>query len=402
MLSKLINYFKTKNKSNLHTSSTQKVIHNTKKSDMYIINHQGTKGTYNIKLKELTCTCSDWKEVRFKFEVNNPKRLCKHLLMYLDIENLPEELKTFKSDLIFYKENKKGFNKFLYKEIDSTNLIDYINEVIYIPDTEFTVLYNNLLDWNNVYDKDGNTYGFLFDLDGRYFAWSKRLQRPLNYYKVEQYFLDSKFLDLSPSSLEKLRNSAKINHDNYFKEIEDEKQRLIKLDNERKLKKIKANKLDYDYAEPFQYIVDKYSGKSSEEEYKIRQNLKHYKVFKEFKTDISTKTFNKILLKLNILKKDNYYNNNNNFIIIDEGLKYGINREIDSMYLQRNIPDWYETTYLDYEKNGFVLNKKKNLVHMTKPLWNENKIDILIDLVKSELVKENFAKKESKNLIREY
>jgi hypothetical protein len=59
---------------------------------------------YDTSIKKLTCSCKYWEETRSSCEMDNPRRLCKHIINKLDIVNLPNNLKYFKEDLEFYKE----------------------------------------------------------------------------------------------------------------------------------------------------------------------------------------------------------------------------------------------------------------------------------------------------------
>lgn len=39
---------------------------------------------YNTDTQMLTCTCKDWEEVRSGYAMDNPRRLCKHIINKLD------------------------------------------------------------------------------------------------------------------------------------------------------------------------------------------------------------------------------------------------------------------------------------------------------------------------------
>ena len=103
--------------------------------------------TYNTDSKNQTCTCLDWKETRQEFKLNDPRRLCKHIVCKLNIDNLPTKLKYFKKSLEYYQKNQKGFTKDFEK-------------VIYLSEVDCKIFYLKD-DWINVYDKNGNKYGFI-------------------------------------------------------------------------------------------------------------------------------------------------------------------------------------------------------------------------------------------------
>ncbi|MDF1884489.1 hypothetical protein JHD49_11110, partial [Sulfurimonas sp. SAG-AH-194-C21] len=66
---------------------------------------------YETDVESLTCSCLDWKQQRAKYALDNPKRLCKHLIDKLDVEDLPESMKYFKENILYYKEKEIAFNK---------------------------------------------------------------------------------------------------------------------------------------------------------------------------------------------------------------------------------------------------------------------------------------------------
>lgn len=135
--------------------------------------------SYNVNEETQTCTCLDWKETRQNFALNDPRRLCKHIINKLDINNLSNEFKYFIESLKYYQENEKGFTK------------DF-EEIIYLIETDCKILYTKD-DWINVYDKDGNKYGFLpYSYEGG-FKWAKD-KKPKNFQEIEIYFDKDEYL----------------------------------------------------------------------------------------------------------------------------------------------------------------------------------------------------------------
>jgi hypothetical protein len=51
---------------------------------------------YDTNITKLTCSCKDWEEVRRDYPIDNPRRLCKHIINKLDVNNLSNSLKYFK------------------------------------------------------------------------------------------------------------------------------------------------------------------------------------------------------------------------------------------------------------------------------------------------------------------
>ena len=77
---------------------------------------------YNTEIDKLTCDCKDWTEVRSTYEYKDPRRLCKHIIRKLEMNNLPSELKKFKDLISFYQEKSKGFKTNFDKIIYLKNL----------------------------------------------------------------------------------------------------------------------------------------------------------------------------------------------------------------------------------------------------------------------------------------
>lgn len=137
---------------------------------------------YNTNINELTCDCLDYQYIRSVYSKDNPRRLCKHLINKIDIEKLSKELNYFKEDILFYKENEKGFNRQGYLTL--------------IPNIDIKILYDNHWtdEWINIYTPDGNTYGILADNVRKYIVWARN-KKPNNYEKIE-FFFESKFTEI--------------------------------------------------------------------------------------------------------------------------------------------------------------------------------------------------------------
>ncbi|MDY0194203.1 MAG: hypothetical protein RBR93_11880 [Aliarcobacter butzleri] len=66
---------------------------------------------YNTNIPNLTCSCPDWKETRVQYSISDPRRLCKHIINKLDIDNLPNSIAKFKESIKFYQEKEWGFKR---------------------------------------------------------------------------------------------------------------------------------------------------------------------------------------------------------------------------------------------------------------------------------------------------
>lgn len=154
-------------------------------------------------LKQL-CTCSDWRETRVQYELNDPRRLCKHLINKLDLDNLSNELKYFKESLKYCQDNERGFTK------------DF-DEVIYISNVDCKVLYVKD-DWINVLDSDGVKYAFLPYSFDEGFKWAKD-KKPQNFQEIELYFDKDEYLPAIDWFEDEKAEVMKQLH-NRFKQIE--------------------------------------------------------------------------------------------------------------------------------------------------------------------------------------
>ena len=149
--------------------------------------------TYNTDTKKLTCSCKDWTESRKEFSLNDPRRLCKHIINQLDINNLPNDIKRFKTSITFYQENQKGYNK-------------YFDKLIEIPNSDFIAEYTDG-DWINIFDNEFNRYGFLIKDDE--YIWAKST-KPKEYQTIEIFFAKEEYqpvVALTNNEIKNIENS---------------------------------------------------------------------------------------------------------------------------------------------------------------------------------------------------
>jgi hypothetical protein len=125
---------------------------------------------YNTDIVKLTCSCPDWKDRRWQYKLNDPRRLCKHIINKLDINNLPLEIVKFKESIEFYQEKEWGFKR------DFDEIIELDN---------FTFL--GSAGWIDVFDEDGTRYGYLNDSYTGKHWWAKE-NKPSRYEKIEAFF----------------------------------------------------------------------------------------------------------------------------------------------------------------------------------------------------------------------
>ena len=439
---------------------------------------------YNTNIDAITCSCLDWIESRQNYALNDPRRLCKHLINKLDIENLPSELFKFKEDISYYQKNEWGFKK------DFDELIEL---------DEFTLL--GTFSWINVYDKNAIKYGVKKDTFSDEIYWTDN-KKPQRYEIIEKYLIENS--EKLPLPLEKEEYSEIINfikevmpykkdfyitiHDSQFLPSSDgilyniNESRLTPEDEE-KLKYELLKKYDIDEAyyklgeaksTPLdeknefciyealrvtndEIIVGMYNGKK----YTLARNYKHVKELKESRElkerfrieeeeklwqekreqkrkiakekgvllsedykgnlysiqnfynfpehsswdiltnsrdnalkdydtldnliksnllDISSILFNKTLVALDFLIKDPSLNLND-WILKDKGLEYGINYIKESIYMHKNIPQWYKTHIFNFETLQLTNFDFYENVKMTKVLFKKEKFIDLYNIV---------------------
>jgi len=136
---------------------------------------------YDTNIKDLTCSCTDWKETRAMYPIDDPRRLCKHIINKLDTTNLTDNLKYFKEDIEFYQSKEKGYTR------------DFDNS-LYIPLAKCKVNYRDG-DWINIFDENGKKYGLLIKDDS--FKWSK-VGKPRQYKEVELFFTTEEYQPVIP------------------------------------------------------------------------------------------------------------------------------------------------------------------------------------------------------------
>jgi len=140
----------------------------------------GEKKDYKTNISNLTCCCRNWLLLRSNFDLDDPRRLCKHLIRQMKDSNISAVLNKYKSEIYFYKDKDKGF-------------ADTFNYLLNIPNTSYTVMYKHPFEWMSIFDADGKRYGILLDGFGSFF-WAKKTGMPELHKEVEEFFLDKRFL----------------------------------------------------------------------------------------------------------------------------------------------------------------------------------------------------------------
>lgn len=105
---------------------------------------------------------------------------------------------------------------------------------------------------------------------------------------------------------------------------------------------------------------------------------------------------NKELQKLNYLVKTDDYNNGK-YILINNGLRYGINYAINSTFSQITIPKWYITHHINTKKMIFEQNGSQDLVPFTEVYFNIDYVDVLHKIIVESMNKKEFENLDNKN-----
>lgn len=130
---------------------------------------------YETDINNLTCSCKNWKLLRSQFPIDDPRRLCKHLIKKIDIDNMDSNLNRYKYEIKFYKNKNSGFP-------------DDFNTLIDIEGTSHKLLYKyDNQRWMNFFDSDGTKYGVMHE-NYEKVVWTHLYGKPHDYEKVEKYF----------------------------------------------------------------------------------------------------------------------------------------------------------------------------------------------------------------------
>lgn len=381
---------------------------------------------YITDTNNLTCTCLDWKEKRHQYATDDPRRLCKHIVKKLDTNALPKSIKYFRESIEYYQSHDKGFNDFDF------------DKIIYLPQNDLKVFgFENIFHsiWMNVYDQEGNRYGFLIDQYTFEFIWAKQ-RKPIGYEEVEEYFsqpsmklpmrlqgyekseliqymkteipgkrnshfsIDGDQYTPSPSgiyySVEEYRDNSCVNYpknditgvivtkDEIIIEMfHAESYRIVR--DTTKLNLIEEKKLFIENV-PTKFVCP--------EEKALRLYDRSNSLLKEMNATISVWKFNTTLQKIGMLTKVEGLNDNS-WIVINGGLEYGMNLvQYNTNKTYSVIPDWY--VMMDFNHNSSTFQRvTHDMMKKTDALWKKDKFNELLILVMGNInLKEEKTKKK--------
>lgn len=381
---------------------------------------------YKKDLSKLSCGCPDWLERRSNFSINDPRRLCKHLIAsfekkdsILNIESLNVEslLKNYQS-MIKIPNILLLYSDAIYSSFDERKGFDlYWHNNKY--ETSNIIIYYKI---KSKYTSAANIY-----LKGYGFEISCRLE---HYYNLEKYYVtvdNALFNSVGLGIFIKFCNQSILNDIKIFISKNDEFEiafnRLLDYNNNDYYKygrKFLNNVEELTQSfESNNYYIDNLSQVSdtyyfspsyliSEKLYKFQeQHMSEYDELKNIlqsnsQYKLNTRSINIILNKLGVIKKDKELNNNN-WIIDNSYDKFGINFIKYTDKQNKQLPTWYSTYYyntynLQIEK--YTENEKLN---QTKVLFEKDTFEELYQMcldfkdieVKKKSQKENNIKQRS-------
>lgn len=358
------------------------------------------KNKYLTNVSELTCSCLDWKLKRAHYKKNDPRRLCKHLINKFDlvmpeILKLPSFLIPYHYKIIQYRNDRKGFlnyytNAYFFEDSTLFEINHGENFDIFITNTTIPNCQNKYL---HLY-RGAFLYGEK-TISPNIYNWSssscrRDIQVTLSDksikaidYLIEQYNI----------IIETKVNPCSIFYDEYIEKLEF------------------ANKVwekGYLVREMFKfssfYNLDKNDDISlKEKKYQIVSYNEFYyfdttkNLLQEHNSSLTTSKFHKLLVELNFLRKEKNLNKNN-WIITNEGLDYGINYAINSIYTHIQIPSWYKISYFDSELLMYKNETRYGLLSLTNALWNKKLFIILLNLVDNYNKRKEFLKQEEQKI----
>lgn len=378
---------------------------------------------YETDINNLTCTCKNWKLLRSQFPIDDPRRLCKHLIKKIDIDNMDSNLNRYKYEIKFYKNKNSGFP-------------DDFNTLIDIEGTSHKLLYKHQnQSWMNFFDSDGTKYGVMHENYERV-VWTHLYGKPEDYEKVEKYF--NQLTVKLPLWLQEYEKNELIHYmktvisgkanshfsimlhqyvpspsEIYYSVGEDNDNIRNIIDNEIYMLVVKKDVM----------IIEMYGGKKYHiardceklkliEEKKLiiendsvryvcpqEKNLQQYgtlnSLLKEINAAISVRKFNTILEKIGMLTKVEGLNNSG-WILINNGLEYGMNLvQYNTDKTHSVIPDWYVMVDFDYDSLTFT-RVTQEMMKITGILWKKDKFSELLILVMDNM---DLKKEETKKIV---
>ncbi len=135
--------------------------------------------SYDTNIKNLTCSCLDWQTKRAEYSIDDPRRLCKHIINKFDIENLPESMKYYKEHILYCQEREMPFRR-------------EFQEIMPLLDKKYIALYNDN-DWTNIYNEEGEEFALIITSFNDCFKWAKD-KKPEDFQAIEIYFDKDEYL----------------------------------------------------------------------------------------------------------------------------------------------------------------------------------------------------------------
>ena len=330
---------------------------------------------YNTSIYTVKCDCDDWREKRSEYYIDDPRRLCKHLILEFQVVelkniNVPQKLKPFEKEILQCRYQKVGFP--LYKEI-----IHFETSIVAISEDEENIL---LYIKEHVNPKCIHSIFYVHrDLNNSYLWANNNNKNGISFRSSDKKILDAK---------EYIHNRFNVQNSDVS---------LCQRCTEELLKEKAdahaAKEKGYLLSKSFEYSLPDYvQNNNIEDAYKkkevyLKLNDEKLNCFdtstnllKEHKSRFTARSFNKKLVDLGYLSKEKFLNNDG-WILKGDALKYGMNYIYNSKYTHIKIPKWYVITSFDFKTLSFKNETRYGLKRMTKVLFEKDKFEDLLALM---------------------
>lgn len=343
-----------------------------------------------INIETLTCDCEEWKSKRYKYPINDFRRLCKHLVAsfsvsaicrngYIKTLNIPKELKPFEEFIISYR--KKGYGVKLFDEIvflkSSIVVIDRYETGMHI--------YLHLKEHSNRFCSYKVFQAHKYSGIGFKWMLYSGMREDNSYNSSQKDNIDGK--DYIHKRFNVLNNNMQLCGYEYDELL------YIKKEKE------KAESDGYlyidDYYIKFPYII-------SVENNDLNKTIKRYEhyvklleeklsnydttpnILEEIKSNYSTRSFHSKLKSMGYIKKEKHINKNQ-WILTGDGLKYGMNYITHKSLCHIIVPDWYILTYFEYETLSFKREVRARMIKLTSIMWDKHKFNKLLNIMDTDI-----------------
>lgn len=91
-------------------SEKEKYMNKSETKDTMMIESDSRRGEfYTVNIKSLACSCPHFHKKLSGLPLEDPHRLCKHLIKALTINGIPDHLKEYKEDIVWFADHNSAF-----------------------------------------------------------------------------------------------------------------------------------------------------------------------------------------------------------------------------------------------------------------------------------------------------